>query len=397
MSSDADYVFNKRPERVYFTKQFNTAEPPEEKLARFGSRVFEEGERPEFAVINKELVLRVGPAGRQQIKVLYFTDNREIAHIAIQRFRIEDDRPIGGTLLHLRGEEVTRFLDLVRVIEAGTITGPESVRIDEGFLDQFAMTDAATRRFVLENQDLIAEIVSSELTTQDVVSLGYRKRQLELFEQLLYQRDFFKNHMAEKGIKRPEDVWQRFFERNTWVLGYGLTYLFSTPLTGKKLEQVVSGFSVGKPGKRVDALLRTRGFISSLCFAEIKTHETPLIRQDAERSGTWAPSAELAAAVAQVHKTVQGALETIRTKLETTDIDYTPTGETSFLYRPRSVLLIGNLREFQSGAGIHEGQYSSFELFRRHLTEPEIITYDELLERAKNIVRSDVTSTAATA
>ena len=37
---------------------------------------------------------------------------------------------------------------------------------------------------------------------------------------------------------------------------------------------------------------------------------------------------------------------------------------------------------------MNEEQYSSFELFRRSLNSPEIITFDELFERAKYIVES---------
>jgi hypothetical protein len=36
--------------------------------------------------------------------------------------------------------------------------------------------------------------------------------------------------------------------------------------------------------------------------------------------------------------------------------------------------------------GINEAKFRSFELYRRHMTRPEILTFDELLERAKFIV-----------
>lgn len=38
--------------------------------------------------------------------------------------------------------------------------------------------------------------------------------------------------------------------------------------------------------------------------------------------------------------------------------------------------------------GVNEEQFVSFELFRRQLTAPEIITFDELYERARFIVES---------
>lgn len=39
--------------------------------------------------------------------------------------------------------------------------------------------------------------------------------------------------------------------------------------------------------------------------------------------------------------------------------------------------------------GVNENKFSSFELFRQSQMNPEIITFDELYERAKYIVRND--------
>ena len=65
-----------------------------------------------------------------------------------------------------------------------------------------------------------------------------------------------------------------------------------------------------------------------------------------------------------------------------------PTGETAFLYQPKSFVVIGSLSEFVTERGINESRFGSFQLFRRNLINPEIITFDELFERAKHIVRN---------
>jgi hypothetical protein len=64
-----------------------------------------------------------------------------------------------------------------------------------------------------------------------------------------------------------------------------------------------------------------------------------------------------------------------------------PTGETAFLYQPKAYVVIGCLDEFRTNTGVNEQKYSSFELFRRNIVNPEIITFDELYERAKFIVQ----------
>jgi hypothetical protein len=185
-------------------------------------------------------------------------------------------------------------------------------------------------------------------------------------------------------------VWQQFFEQNTWIFGVGLSYQFNSPLEGKKLEQVVSGYDFQNTGKRVDGLLKTRGFLSSLAFAEIKTHSTPLLAESKTpyRSGAWSVSREVAGGVAQIQRTVQESLLNIQTKTQLRTSDGALTGEEVFLYTPRSFLVVGSLSEFGEEHGINEQKYSSFEMFRRNLTNPEIVTFDELYERAKHIVAS---------
>ncbi|WP_352612205.1 MULTISPECIES: Shedu anti-phage system protein SduA domain-containing protein [unclassified Mesorhizobium] len=53
---------------------------------------------------------------------------------------------------------------------------------------------------------------------------------------------------------------------------------------------------------------------------------------------------------------------------------------------PRSCLVIGSLAEFQFDRGTNLPKFRSFELHRRHTNRPEIVTFDELLERARFIV-----------
>jgi hypothetical protein len=152
------------------------------------------------------------------------------------------------------------------------------------------------------------------------------------------------------------------------------------------LEQLVTGSSIVGVGKRADALMKTRGILNSLCFVEIKRHDTCLLQANPYRPGVWSPSIELISGVAQVQTTVQEALENIGRKLVPVDANGNPTGETTFNVEPRSFLVVGLLGEFRTDAGINEYRFRAFELFRRNTRRPEILTFDELLQRAKFIV-----------
>lgn len=235
-----------------------------------------------------------------------------------------------------------------------------------------------------EEKELLRELIKAGITTTDIKEYSFKKDQLREFEKLLYDTEFFNYLKQEK--KGAERVWQDFFEKNNWIFGYGLNFIFSAALKDKKLEQVISGFNFNDYGKRVDALMSTKGFISSLIFIEIKCHNTKLIQETNYRPGCWRVSDELSGAVSQVQKTVQKALTTVRTKTELNSKCGDPTGESIFLYQPKSFVVIGSLTEFATEYGVNEDKFSSFELFRRSITNPEIITYDELFNRAKCII-----------
>lgn len=150
------------------------------------------------------------------------------------------------------------------------------------------------------------------LTEDDIQVLAGRKAQLDHFGRLLNDEDFFRAEQ-ERLRRGPEPVWQEFFERNTWIFGYGLNLISCQSLTDAKLEQITTGASVfAGGGKRSDALLRTRGYVSSLLFGEIKTHRTPLLKAAPYRPpDVYQASAEIVGGVAQVQKTTQKAIQAI--------------------------------------------------------------------------------------
>ena len=184
-----------------------------------------------------------------------------------------------------------------------------------------------------------------------------------------------------------ERQWQEFFEANKWIFGYGLTYLFLSSLDERKLEQMVVGSDIFGKGKRADAILKSRGAVEALCFVEIKKHTTELLKNTPYRPACWAPSDELAGGIAQAQITVELTMKKIAEKFEPKNSLGDPTGEQIFSYHPRSILVVGSLGQFKvANGGVNTDKYRSFELYRRHTTRPEVITFDELYERAKFIV-----------
>lgn len=267
---------------------------------------------------------------------------------------------------------------------------PESVKIEvtNEQAENIVLTDTQRKLLIEKNPDIIKSFIENNITHSDIIALGYRKNQLNIFHKLLSEKGYFEQVKKEKKILKNEQVWQLFFESNPWIFGHGLNYIFSSPLNNKKLEQVVSGFDFNSSGKRVDGLLKTKGLISSLCFVEIKTHKTNLLKSNYYRKESWSTSSELSGAVAQIQRTVNKSLKSISSKVEIKDKNGNLTGEQLFLYQPKSYLIIGSLSEFLTDFGVNEDKFSSFEIFRRNIYSPEILTFDELYERAKFLIQN---------
>lgn len=373
--------FNRRPDKTIVSKSFPDFTG---QSLRIVSKVVDGQEGLRFAKVDGEVVLRVTTSGRYAVKATVLENDRRIKTLSIQRFSSKTG-PLDREQFALVGREIDDFLEFIAGIKTIPLDGTGKVHVTDDALRQIVLNKAQAERLFADHQALFLEIAQREDLQKDLIAVGFRRKQLERFETLLKDAAAFAAEQQALSTT-PEGVWQAFFEANTWIFGYGLSYQFLSGLDQRKLEQVVRGFDVTGPGKRADALLKTQGAVKSLCFVEIKRHDTPLLAAQAYRSGTWPPSSELVGGVAQVQTTVQDAIEQIGRTLSPTTSDGDPTGELLFNVRPRSFLIVGNLAQFETGAGLNQAKVRAFELYRRSTDCPEILTYDELLARAKFIV-----------
>lgn len=390
---------NKRTDKVYLSKliEVETRKIDDEgeiqeitRPLRILSKIIDVQENHKFIKDGKEISLRITPGERQEIKAKFYEDTRGVSTLQIQKYTVQSGSP-HNTYFTFSGNEIEKLYYFIKNIALLPIRNENKARFDDKFLEEIILTKEQALKIISEHPEIAKEIIENEITKKDIVNLGYRKKQLNIFEKLLYDDDYFQQSKTELGLnKRDEDVWQSFFEKNTWILGYGLDFVINSPLEGKKLEQVVSGHSFNSGGKRIDALLKRRGLINSLCFAEIKTQKTPLLKKNKKsyRPESWSASDDLAGGISQIQKTVQKSVKGINTKTQMKDETGNLTGEEFFLYQPKSFLILGMLDEFNGEYGINEDKFSSFELFRRNIHNPEILTFDELYERAKYIVKS---------
>lgn len=387
---DEDYIENKRSDMIYVSSPFKIGFA-KDKDAHYVSRVFDDAERSAFDFVNGEIVIRATHKSKIQVKAVVTTDEHSIKSVTIQSFRLykkDGWRPEKEFAFNLYGHELRAFIDFIDVATKMDLSTPRRMKLDSEAMSHLDLDDAV-KQWIASNPEALKEIVDSQLTSGDVVAVAYRKKQIEVFERLLSDEAYFAKCLADKRFHGSvEAVWQGFFEANRWIFGYGLFHLSIEGFSGVKLEQIVSGAAVATAGKKIDALMRTRGRVGSIALIEIKKHTTPLLVDKAYRSRAWAPSEELSGAVAQMLASVDGLERQYGEQFSMKDKQGNPSGEHALIARPRSVVVCGSLSEFMTEHGVNQDKFRSFELYRRHLVSPDIVTYDELLERARLIVES---------
>lgn len=390
-ANEVMYANGRQPERTYASKTFPLPFPMQSRdygePTRYVWKVFDEGEHFESfeGADDVEIevhVLSESRAGRKQIRLQVTRQAGNVRQIEIHRVPTNPEATELQRILTLDRDASARLILLAKSLEYIPIEGDEeTIRVEDELLNEIFSDPDALSRIYSQAPTRFRKIVEDDPDATDIVALASRRRAVDEFRRLLSEPDYFTDQRAGGG---REAVWQRYLERNSWILGVGLSGQLLTAWNPEKLEQTVAGFSVVGPGKRADALLRTSGSIRSLAFAEIKHHETDLLAERFYRQGCWPPSEELAGGVAQVQQTVHLAGKQIRDRIFELDDSGAETGESAFMLRPRSFLIIGHLDQLRGDAGgVNAGQYSSFEMYRRNLYEPEILTFDELLARAE--------------
>lgn len=378
-----DNYENPLPGKTYISPSLKDFNDPLRRI-RIATKLITHPDTYAFAEQRGELVLRHKKDAKSCITAKFFEDDRGVYVLSIQGYSVATMKPHNASFAFV-GEEIGKLVEFLNHIQSMPLKGRGAIRITDDDLRRVVLSSLQAKALIVDNQEVFAEVVRHSLTKEDVVAVAYRKEQVKVFQRLLEDEAYFER-VKERKQCSSEALWQKFFEKNPWIFGYGLRYIYLAGLNSKKLEQVVSGHMVFKHGKRADALLRSRGVISNLCFVEIKTHKTDLLQEKPYRVGCWAPSTELAGAVSQVQGTVMMATDDIRTKLRGTAEGGSPTGEDAYNYMPKSFLVIGNLQEFVGEHGVNEERHRAFELFRGNTLSPDIITFDEVYERARFIV-----------
>ncbi|MFA1677417.1 Shedu immune nuclease family protein [Rhizobium mongolense] len=385
--NDETYFWGRLAHWTYYSRRISNIHGKDVSPRRFLHRIIE-GKGGMVAVKEgKEVVLRNQEGARYQLKATLYENEHRVTNLTFQKWNNKGG-PHKEIAFTLYGREIDEMLTFLKAAETMIFVDEQGGKVPDRAQVQSTFDRRQIAKILVEDPAMLNAVLEADVQAQDIFGLARRRRELDRFRRMLDDIDFRTAEAEAHG--GTELAWQAFFERNTWIFGYGLSYLALSGLDGKALRNKVAGYNIAGRGKEVDGLMKTVAAVNSLCFVEIKTSETGLVRN--YRPGVFAPSAELAGAVSQIQVTVQRALEDLTEEFRPTHIETgAPTGERLFQFQPRSFLVVGNLDEFQTPNGTNKDMFRSFELFRRSLKWPEVMTFDELYARARFIVDDEET------
>jgi hypothetical protein len=300
------------------------------------------------------------------ISAFYVQNRADFDSLKITKIKYHKTR---GWLLdgsvHVNSFQISQMKEFISIISSLDLRDAKRTRIS---LENIHIGALGALLTSTKGAALIRELASSPELHQDIYAVAAKRSAL----------NEFKTNLA---ADLSESDWQEFFERNPWIFGHGLNYVFLNKV-GPKLESRTTGSAFDTPGKTADGLLRTRAEVSQYVLVEIKKSNTDLLKEE-YRVGSWGVSRELSNAVTQTQKT---AFEFVQHRFRDPlkDGGGNDTGSVTYAIEPRSFLVIGNMTEVKG----NDDKITCFELYRRNIRTPEILTFDELFERASCIVEN---------
>jgi hypothetical protein len=167
-----------------------------------------------------------------------------------------------------------------------------------------------------------------------------------------------------------EPAWQAKLEEHNWVL----SQVYAYPFVIVAGQGYVGGKGISNAGGNlVDAIYRNTLTMNAL-LVEIKHPLTALVTQKKYRNNVHGATEDLAGAVAQILQNRQSLIEQYHNLRRDDDEDDVKA------WNPRALLVAGRADQL-TGA-----QRRSFELFRASLRDVDVVTFDELISKAKALL-----------
>ena len=366
-TSEEDVIWGSIPDRLY-------------------SHEFEKGRF--FQVVHEdEKGFEIKFAPRTMLKAVYLYDKDDIEGIEIIKAVSGKDTE-RVKLSKFNFAQLKSFLNFISEIDLKGITERRLKILDDQELDFDTIKSVKTLLSKNGGAEIVETLINEGIiTSKDIVNTAFRKRGLQIFKRLISENNYWKVYATENGqsTHSEEKMFQYFFEKNQWIFGYGLDYRYQNIL---QREVHLSDAELNGSNSVIgDYLLGDKMFTT---FIELKKPSTNLFGKSSNRSNSWKLSNDLIDSFSQIleHK-ASGLLQLEKPQY----INGEPLKQKAF--DSKVVLIIGHWNEIDESSSIFEREIKkkTFELFRRDSRNVEIMTFDELYERATFIVEGNLTKT----
>lgn len=252
-------------------------------------------------------------------------------------------------------ERILQLLSLFSEMDIKSVIN-KTVVFDQSFIGN---SDEVARFLKLiasdpEGREKLSEVAKNYglIKVGDIDNVVQKKEAVVLFEKILCDQSEFSKHKKELGIGKDEEVWQKFFSQNSWILGSDFVEI----LDERRLD--VENIT--------DYLLKSfDGFVDII---ELKLPQVAFWTSD------LIPRSDLTTAIMQCSRYI---LQTER-KIDSFEfqkkVKYTP------IIKPRITLVYGRSESW------NENEREAYRVLNSSYHNINIITYDHLLERAKRLI-----------
>ena len=297
--------------------------------------------------------LNVKISSRIHLRVTYLTNKEKINGVEIAK--VDGDKIEKIHFSTLDFERILQLLSLFSELDLKAVVN-KTVVFDKSIISDSSEVSKFLKLVVSDPQgkDKIAEIAKNYglIKIGDIDSVVQKKESVELFDNILNKRDEFDKHKTEIGVGKDEEVWQRFFSENSWILGSDFVEILDERRID--VEHIT------------DYLLKSYdGFVDII---ELKLPSAPFWTSE------FIPKSELTLATMQCNRYI------LQTERKINDLEFNKKIQHTPIVKPRITLIYGRSQSWNAD------EKEAYRVLNSSYTTLNIITYDHLLERAKRLV-----------
>lgn len=337
-TTEADIINNKKAGMVY--------------VADFGNASGKYISITEYATPGVDAEIRISPRICLRITYLQNDEGGKISGVEIAKVNGDKIEKIHFSTLDF--ERILQLLHVFSELDLKSVAN-RSILLEESIIGDarevqrflgLIAADPAGRSKITE--------IAKNLGLIDVGDIDYvvqRKSAVAHFDQLLNSGEAFEEYKKKLGVRKNEEVWQKFFEANPWILG--------SDFVGILDERVID------EENKTDIPVRDYdGFVN-------------IIELKLPGASFWTaenvPTADLTKAIMQCARYVTEMERRMNDKKKTDALGAT-------ILKPRITLIYGCSRDWT------QEQKEQFKILNSSFHDIAILSYDHVLERAKKII-----------